>query len=77
MSPAADWLSAIDDGLLGRPYCCTVCGQPGLEAWWDLATVGFITVAVRICMRCQANDPQRTQLAAVLQRRYSEGRPWS
>jgi hypothetical protein len=70
MSPAADWLCAIDDGMRGLPSYCTVCGGRQGQGWWDVAEVHAITVAIKVCDRCRALDPQRHVLRALLAQRY-------
>jgi hypothetical protein len=72
-----DWLVPIDDVLTARLTHCTVCGRRvDSKHWVDLAMVGPLAVAFVVCERCQASDPQRTRLTAVLKDRYAknEGR---
>jgi len=69
---AADWTTAVDDGLRGQPTSCTVCGQPGTAAYFDIwqASSGVV-VAVARCQRCFQHPGSTQAVEALLERRYA------
>ena len=68
---AADWLVPMDDIFTACLRCCTGCGRRGGTSVGDIATIGPLAVALTLCERCRANDPERTALTALLQQRYA------
>ena len=75
MSRGGDWLTALDDGLTGRLRRCTLCGgSEGRTGWWDIMQYEGLAIAVIVCDRCRASDPEREALDALLQSRYGEQR---
>jgi hypothetical protein len=71
---ADDWLAPFDDVLTGRIQSCTLCGTRGGAGWLDIAHGPGYAVAVIVCVRCQAADPERRRLDALLRQRYAPGR---
>jgi hypothetical protein len=61
----------MDDICTARLRCCTGCGRRGGTFVVDIATIGPLAVALTLCERCRAHDPERTALTALLQKRYA------
>jgi hypothetical protein len=67
-----DWLTALDDGLVGRHRACTLCGKKESTAYWGIAAAGDVAVSYVLCQACRAKDRDSQQVEALLERRYGK-----
>jgi hypothetical protein len=65
----ADWLIAIDDGLVGRGQRCLLCGVAE-SPYWNLLDLGPLDLAYTLCHACHLRE--RAEVRAFLDARYRE-----
>jgi hypothetical protein len=69
-----DWTVPVNDALCNHLRCCTLCGRRDGQKWLDIFEgPPPLAVAFVECERCRTRDPQRAELAALLERRYGQG----
>jgi hypothetical protein len=69
---ADDWLVALDDALMVRLRCCTLCGRRTAEIYFDIWVSEALQRAIgtAVCLACHASPAWRDAVDAVMQQRY-------
>jgi hypothetical protein len=70
-----DWTVPVDDLLVERWQCCSVCGREAGRTMRVQVWTGTVTILQLQCVRCQALDPTGVVLTGLMAHRYGKESP--